>query len=320
MNFENRKIENLVFEGGGVKGSAYAGCMQVLDEYGLLAPVRRVAGTSAGSITATLLAIGAGSKGLTESILDTQFSSFVYDRWGLLGDLWRVLFRYGFHTGNGFDKVLKRYLKKYTGNEALTFVQLDKMATENPEKYKHLSVVASNISTQQIHVFDCVKTPDVPIWQAVRCSMSIPFLFEPFKLLGDYYMDGGLGWVYPIDIYDQKISKFQGHTELPDVDRNMATLGFYLEPEVDINDPGFKPPRMNIHSLKTTVEAAMDFMMNTANASHMHPVDRQRTVFIDDLGVSATDFDISKEMIKKLIASGRRATEEYFAKQASPQV
>jgi len=52
------QFRNLVFEGGGVKGIAYVGAMEVLEEKGILGDVRRVGGTSAGAINAVLLAAG----------------------------------------------------------------------------------------------------------------------------------------------------------------------------------------------------------------------------------------------------------------------
>jgi len=55
---EKLNYQNLVFEGGGVKGIAYGGALQELEERDGLASVQRLAGTSAGAITATLLAIG----------------------------------------------------------------------------------------------------------------------------------------------------------------------------------------------------------------------------------------------------------------------
>ena len=53
------QFRNLVFEGGGVKGIAYAGAVAVLEDKEILPDIRRVAGTSAGAITAVLLALGA---------------------------------------------------------------------------------------------------------------------------------------------------------------------------------------------------------------------------------------------------------------------
>lgn len=95
-------IHHLVFEGGGIKGSAYAGCIAALDKLGLYAPVRQIAGTSAGAITASLLATGAGSAGLLASVETTHFAQFIADKGGWFGDIKRTLTDYGIHTGNEF--------------------------------------------------------------------------------------------------------------------------------------------------------------------------------------------------------------------------
>ncbi|MBQ0128550.1 MAG: patatin-like phospholipase family protein, partial [bacterium] len=42
-------FRNLVFEGGGVRGIAYAGALEVLEEEKILRKIKRVAGTSAGA-------------------------------------------------------------------------------------------------------------------------------------------------------------------------------------------------------------------------------------------------------------------------------
>ena len=49
--------ENLVFEGGGVKGVAYSKVAYALEEYGVLKGIKKVAGSSAGSIMALLVAL-----------------------------------------------------------------------------------------------------------------------------------------------------------------------------------------------------------------------------------------------------------------------
>ena len=50
-------FKNLVFEGGGVKGIAYVGAMEVLDREGILNNIERVAGTSAGAMVAVLVGL-----------------------------------------------------------------------------------------------------------------------------------------------------------------------------------------------------------------------------------------------------------------------
>lgn len=305
MNSAKKVYKNLVFEGGGVKASAYAGCIQVMDERGLLNPVEHVAGTSSGSITATLLAVGAGSKGLMDTVINTNFNQFIYDPGWILMDLYRVFRYYGIHSGNGFVKDLKKNIAKYGHDPELTFGELEKKAFDEPHKFKHLSVVASNITTQQVDVFNSKNTPEMPIWKAVRCSMSIPIVFEPYKINDNYYMDGGTGWIYPIDIYDEK--KPDGE----DI-RNPDTLGFYLEPANRMKDPNFIPQKLKINSLKSAAEAMFSFFYNVANSKHIHPGDISRTVLINDLGIKATDFSISKKCVEQLIESGRAAAKDFL--------
>ncbi|WP_243633290.1 patatin-like phospholipase family protein [Paenibacillus xerothermodurans] len=50
-------FRNLVFEGGGVKGIAYAGALEVLKDEGILENIRRTGGSSAGAIIALLIGL-----------------------------------------------------------------------------------------------------------------------------------------------------------------------------------------------------------------------------------------------------------------------
>ena len=48
------------------------------------------------------------------------------------------------------------------------------------------------------------------------------------------------------------------------------------------------------------------------NLDHIGPDDKERTVFVDNIGVKGTDFSLSKKKIEELIESGRKATHAYF--------
>ena len=72
---------DVVFEGGGAKGSAFVGAMQVLKEQGH--STRRLVGTSAGAITAALAASGYTPEELLHAVNEKQpngkprFSAFM---------------------------------------------------------------------------------------------------------------------------------------------------------------------------------------------------------------------------------------------------
>ncbi|MEN8224772.1 MAG: patatin-like phospholipase family protein, partial [Bacteroidota bacterium] len=55
------EIKNLVFEGAGIRGIAYAGVIQALEEHGMAKNIEKVGGTSAGAISSLLFVLGYSS-------------------------------------------------------------------------------------------------------------------------------------------------------------------------------------------------------------------------------------------------------------------
>lgn len=78
------QFRNLIFEGGGVKGIAYIGAMQILHNRGILPDIRRVGGTSAGAINALLFALGYTIPEQKEILQDTNSTST--SSWTTLGE------------------------------------------------------------------------------------------------------------------------------------------------------------------------------------------------------------------------------------------
>lgn len=68
-------FRNLVFEGGGIKGIAYAGALMELEKRGILDEIIRVGGTSAGAITATLVALGYKNKEIAHIVMNMNFEA-----------------------------------------------------------------------------------------------------------------------------------------------------------------------------------------------------------------------------------------------------
>ena len=54
---QNYFYKNIVLEGGGIRGLAYPGAIKVLEEKGIIKNIERVAGTSAGAITALMIGL-----------------------------------------------------------------------------------------------------------------------------------------------------------------------------------------------------------------------------------------------------------------------
>src|SRR5919106_3893368 len=107
------QLADLVFEGGGVKGIGLAGAFSALRERGVVH--KRVAGTSAGAITAALVAAGYDSDDLDQILLDVPFARFKDRGWEdkipLVGHPVSVLTQRGIYEGRFFEKWMRDLLE-----------------------------------------------------------------------------------------------------------------------------------------------------------------------------------------------------------------
>jgi len=287
-----RRYENLVFEGGGVKGVAYAGVLQVLDRNELLAPVERVAGTSAGAITALLISLGYEAEEMCSIIFNMDFRDFNDASRSTLSNLNRLRWRYGWYRGDFALCMLRCLVEKKTGSKDTTFAQLHQRATQDNSPFRELFVVGTDLNLHQVRVFSYQTTPDVALADAVRISMSIPLYFGARELDGQIFVDGGVLWNYPIQIFDE--------TTDPE-----TTLGFNLG---TIAMPAeIRDLEQYLENLATTFfDAQVEELCRTKT-------DIRRSAFINPLGISTTDFDLTTEQKRALMAEGRKGTEQFLA-------
>src|SRR6185503_15237246 len=93
------RYRNLVMEGAGVKGFAYAGALQVLDSMGILKNIQRVAGTSVGAIQGALVAVGYSSTEIIELTAHIPLKQFNDGAWMLAGGISRLKNQFGWYKG-----------------------------------------------------------------------------------------------------------------------------------------------------------------------------------------------------------------------------
>ena len=126
---------------------------------------------------------------------------------------------------------------------------------------------------------------------------------------GDYFVDGGILMNYPLHIFDRP--KYQENNLWYENGINWETLGFYLYTNAEKVSENKK------------IETFKDFIAHLYESYNIslqiaeienNPIDQRRTVKIDTLGVSSTDFHLSKEdkKFKDLIEEGRKATRDYL--------
>jgi NTE family protein len=318
------QFRNLVFEGGGVKGIAYAGALEVLEKENILPDIKRVAGTSAGAITATLLALGAKSSDIADIVGHTSFRKFMDDSFGMARDTKRLLTDFGWYKGDAFTDWMKKLIYGFTWDSNLTFGKLKELVGKGPSKHRELYVVGTNLRMQIPQVFSADETSHMPIWLGVRISMSIPLFFAAVRQEEGIYVDGGVTWNYPIDLFDDKkyLDPESKAFKIPDYPTkydenqvyNKETLGFRVDTkdEIKAEKESWRRPPAQIDNILDYAGVLLGFIMDMANKAHLHKNDWHRTVFIDAGGVGTTEFDLTDEKVKMLIENGQKGAQDYL--------
>jgi len=301
-------IKNLVFEGGGVLGAAYGGSLQELESRKILSQIDRVAGTSAGAITATLVALKYTAQEITDIINNANFNSFVHD--SIFTEM-AFPFDGGLHTGNNLRIWIEGLIAKKTCSAKSTFKQLHDLG------FLDLKIVGANLTLEREEIFSYDTTPDMIVSDAVRISMSIPFYFDYVKKncssCSDkaklnckskdtcILVDGGLFWNYPVGIFDSG-----------DI-LNPETLGFRLgksDQELYLDDPNYQ--RNSIDNFKDYLCSVIKALIENQGRLHLQEDDWNRTVFIDTANIGALDFNISIENKQLLIENGKKGVQDFL--------
>jgi predicted acylesterase/phospholipase RssA len=173
----------LVMKGGGAKGLAYVGALEVLEE---VYDFNWYIGTSAGAIAAVLLAAGYSPEELREIFKAKDFHEFLDS--SRFSQLPRLIFSRGLHEAATFT----------TWVDELLAQKLHSRARVRLSDLPHRCTVFASRRGKRALKFDSVDA-DADAAYAVRCSMSIPFLFTPQSEQGIRTFDGGLQNNFPVE-------------------------------------------------------------------------------------------------------------------------
>jgi NTE family protein len=160
------------FAGGGVRGLAHIGVLQVLEEAGL--QLDAVVGTSMGGLVAGLYAAGIPTADLLEFTLAT----------GLLDLASFDPAARGLFNHNKAAALLADLL----GSKEITFQDLPVRA----------AVIATDIERREMVILD--RGPLIP---AVAATTALPLLFAPVRHQGRWLVDGGVLNNLPVDVARQ---------------------------------------------------------------------------------------------------------------------
>ncbi len=180
------EYDTLVLPGGGIKGFNLLGAIQALFDLDKCNSIRLYIGTSVGCIIGYLLAIGY----TPIEILTSLYSNRWLDRLQYFNLVAMI-------NGNGASSFtsLHEALEKMTLDKIGQHITLGKLR----EKFnKTLICVTYNMTTCQTEYLGPDNQPDLPCLTALRMSSNIPLVFDRFKYLDNFYVDGGISDNFPI--------------------------------------------------------------------------------------------------------------------------
>ncbi len=339
-------FENLVLEGGGVKGIAYVGALKTLEKKGELASIKRVGGSSAGGITAMLLALGYTPDEIKLEMESIEFNLLLdsrskfwskYPKWmdTKHQSIRKALFKtgafllafrkekVGIYEGEIFLQWARAKITAKLGNPNATFADLKEAMNLDPSLgFKELMLTATNISGPGgdiLRCFDAETAGSVKIADALRATMSFPGAFDTYDITVNgvkaSYVDGGLTNNFPMEYYDDK--KFMPENgSLNDIGVNPYTLGLRVDNKEEIENYKYGPITPPIQQDANPVHSWLGFARGIWNAirsdrDKVHHKYYANTIQIFDNDVSTLDFDLSETAKHGLIKEGELAVDSW---------
>ena len=293
---EDEKVIAGVFEGGGVRGIGLIGAAGVFLEKGYR--FNRVAGNSAGSIVASLIAGGYSATDLRQIMMALDYSQFADKDWKdklPFGMAYSLFAEKGIYEGKYLRDFLKEKLLK-----APYPIQTFRDVKEKDGSYR-LQMIAADISRAKLLVLPQdisdygIDPDDLEVADAVRMSVSIPYFFEPVQLryvdgTECFIVDGGIVCNFPVWIYDD------------DIEAGNPPVGFSL-----VDDGETRP----IHGVVSMFAAILETMLEARDKRYI--ADEQlTTVQIPTLGIQTCDFHLSRERQEALYLAGRKVAVKYI--------
>ena len=322
-----QRYENLVFEGGGIRGIAYCGALETLQKENKLADLKRVAGTSVGAIQATMVAINYNAEEMATIISDLNLKNFNDGRLIFFGGSHRLWNNYGWYRGDKLLNWIGELIEKKTGNAEITFRQLHDLVSD--KGFKDLYVTGTNLSKQASETFSYENYPDMKIKDAVRISVSVPLYYravfmdslhnityKPKKNI-DYeiFVDGGILQNFPIHIFDST-KYIDPNADTSRYQFNPGTLGIRLDSRDQIEHDlqqkkGLAP--FKITGFKSYTSAFYNIIIENLNRTNLTSNDWKRTISIDTERIGPRVKKLSSANKDILIESGKTGARAFLS-------
>lgn len=205
----SRPKVGLVLSGGGAKGAAHIGVIKYLEEAGI--PIDYIAGTSMGSIVGGMYAIGYSADEILEIISHVDWGTLISNKvdrqkisYTSKIEAGTQLVTVPFSTKSNEEEFKARVFKNslpsglVSGDNLINLFNSLAVGYCDQMDFNDLPIPYICIATNLVNGEGEVLNKG-PFTKSMRASMAIPILFDPVKIKGSIYADGGLVTNFPAD-------------------------------------------------------------------------------------------------------------------------
>ncbi len=187
-------ITHLVLSGGGMKGVIFIGALRYMYIENLHKNITHIAANSIGSFVALFITFKLTIEEIEQIIYDSKDDNnlcYIPTK-----NYYKIISELGLCSITYFMEHLKKLLRiKYPDMKDMTFKEVSKRFGIN------LYFSTTNINRCENRIFSIDDTPDISVFTACEASMSIPLIFNPVFIEGEYYYDGAFTNNFPIKIF-----------------------------------------------------------------------------------------------------------------------
>jgi NTE family protein len=297
-------VIDIVFAGGGAKGVGHLGALWAFDKLGIR--FKRLAGTSAGAITASIVSAGFDCDQLLDELFNMNFlklrDGFWDQRLPRIAKIVAISTSYGMYEGEKLQAWMEGLLAKQNANTfgRLPMDGVGMLAPLDKKDGPRLSIMASDVSHScellmprdlVLDRYGNLRPGSFPIAAAVRMSVSVPFFFTPYKLSSSLIVDGAFATNLPLETFDVKEAK----------DVRWPTIGIKL----GSTTPGQNSTK-DLYHFGLAVFDTMRYGQSRMTFVN-YPTRMCRLMEVDTEDVRTLDFDITREKKENLFLNGVRS-------------
>ena len=194
----------LVLSGGGAKGLAHIGVLKALEENEI--PVDYIVGTSMGGIVGAMYAAGYSPSEMEYIALSDDFQAWVNGRYKSdYGFFFRKkpdnpsLITAKLQIDSGFNARIRPSL---INDIPLNFALLELLAQSSANAHGDFDKLFVPFRCMVADVFSqkSIAVKEGSLVEAVRGTFTVPLIYRPVKVAGQYVFDGGLYNNFPVDV------------------------------------------------------------------------------------------------------------------------